>query len=103
MFTVSNNMIYAKNSRVRQDSLYESNKVDSDNLACLTPKKFSNQQEAKNITTIAIFTTKSRVTQVTVLRNQIRAIHIIFFQDSLYSLRLVILIKLAFFLVFNLF
>ena len=25
-----------------------SNKVDSDNLACLTPKKFSNQQEAKN-------------------------------------------------------
>ena len=48
MFTVSNNMIYAKKPKVRQDSLYESNKVDSDNLACLTPKKFSNQQEAKN-------------------------------------------------------
>ena len=28
MFTVSNNMIYAKNRRVRQDSLYESNKVE---------------------------------------------------------------------------
>ena len=37
-------MIYAKYSRVRQDKLTLSNKVDRYNLPCLTSKKFSTKR-----------------------------------------------------------